>query len=246
MSHAATNWALKQKGLKPATKIVLLCLADCHNPHMGCFPSHKTLAADAEMSERSVRDHLELLEAKGLIRRVAGERRGGEFAATNYQFAFEFDGRQDLPTAEIANGENASPPTANSANHRRQNLPTNLVRVNPVRETGKEDAREIAGLLEIYASPEAVASFMAYRKRSKGKALTLTAAKRLANNLRAIVERGGNPDDALGMAEERVWLTVEPDWYFNAKGKQHGNGSRGVSEDPTLRAIFAAAGAFKA
>lgn len=246
MSHAATNWALKQKGLKPATKIVLLCLADCHNPHMGCFPSHKTLAADAEMSERSVRDHLEILEAKGLIRRVTGERRGGEFAATNYQFGFEFDGRQDLPTAEIASGEIASPPTANSAIHQRQNLPTNLVRVNPVRETGKDDAREIAGLLEIYASPESVASFIAYRKRSKGKALTLTAAKRLANNLRAIAERGGDPDDALGMAEERVWLTVEPDWYFNAKGKQHGNGSRGVSEDPTLRAIFAAAGSFKA
>ena len=47
MSHAATNWALKQKGLKPATKIVLLCLADCHNPQHGCFPSQARSAGDA-------------------------------------------------------------------------------------------------------------------------------------------------------------------------------------------------------
>lgn len=71
MSHDATNWAIKQKGLKPATKIVLWHLADRHNPDYGCFPRQDTLAADAEVSRASLNNHLAILEAKGLIRRVA-------------------------------------------------------------------------------------------------------------------------------------------------------------------------------
>ena len=106
-------------------------------------------------------------------------------------------------------------------------------------------AREAAALLESWAGAEAVASFLAYRRKSKGKALTLTASKRLAQNLKAIFQAGGNPDDALGMAEERGWLTIEPDWYFNAKGKHHGN-RPSAADNPTLRAIARAAGAFEA
>lgn len=126
MSHEATNWAMKQRGLKPATKIVLFCLADRHNPDYGCFPDHKTLAADAEMSERSIRDHLDILEKAGLITRETGARKDGTFASTRYVLAF--DGRrQNLPSAKSADGEITSPPTAKFAAHRRQNLPTNPV-----------------------------------------------------------------------------------------------------------------------
>ena len=32
MSHKATVWAIQQRGLKPATKIVLWFLCDRHNP----------------------------------------------------------------------------------------------------------------------------------------------------------------------------------------------------------------------
>jgi hypothetical protein len=39
MSHAATNWAIQQRGLKPTTKIVLWHLCDRHNPDFGCFPT---------------------------------------------------------------------------------------------------------------------------------------------------------------------------------------------------------------
>lgn len=84
---------------------------------------------------------------------------------------------------------------------------------------------DIAACLEAWASPGAVTSFIAYRRKTKGKALTLTAAKRLAENLKAIFDGGGNTDDALGMAEERGWQTIQPDWYFNAKKRQaNGNG----------------------
>lgn len=69
MSHHATNWAIQQRGLAPAVKLVLWYLADRHNPDFGCFPSQDQLAADCEMSRRSLNRHLDELEARGLIRR---------------------------------------------------------------------------------------------------------------------------------------------------------------------------------
>jgi hypothetical protein len=70
MSHAATNWAIAQRGLKPATKIVLWLLCDRHNPGYGCFPTQARLAEDAEMSISALNDHLATLERLGLIRRI--------------------------------------------------------------------------------------------------------------------------------------------------------------------------------
>lgn len=71
MSHEATNWAIRQRGLKPAAKIVLWHLADCHNRHTGqCNPYQSTLADMCEMSRASLNNHLNHLEAKGLIQRV--------------------------------------------------------------------------------------------------------------------------------------------------------------------------------
>lgn len=70
MSHEATNWAIKQRGLKPTTKIVLWHLCDRFNPDYGCFPSQDRLAHDCEISRSTLNEHLGLLEAAGLLRRV--------------------------------------------------------------------------------------------------------------------------------------------------------------------------------
>jgi DNA-binding transcriptional ArsR family regulator len=90
MSHAATHWAIQQRGLAPATKLVLWFLADRHNPDFGCFPSQEQLAHDCEMSRASVNRHLDELEARGLIRR---ERRVDPQTRrqrpTRYRLAFE-------------------------------------------------------------------------------------------------------------------------------------------------------------
>ena len=48
MSHEATNWAIKQRGLKPTTKIVLWHLCDRFNPDYGCFPSQGRLRPEQE------------------------------------------------------------------------------------------------------------------------------------------------------------------------------------------------------
>jgi hypothetical protein len=70
MSHDATNWAIKQRGLKPTGKIVLWHLCDRFNPDYGCFPSQARLAHDCEISRATLNRHLDRLEARGLIRRI--------------------------------------------------------------------------------------------------------------------------------------------------------------------------------
>jgi hypothetical protein len=130
MSHRATNWAFEQRGLKPATRVVLLYLADRHNPDLGCFPSQDQLAYDCEMSRRSVNDHLEALAELGLIRR---ERRVDpqthKQMSTRYILGFEPEFTQE-PSANPAHG-NEQKPCANSDKSRVQNLHTNPV-IEPV------------------------------------------------------------------------------------------------------------------
>ena len=143
MSHRATNWAIQQRGLAPATKLVLWHLCDRHNPDYGCFPSQDQLAADAEISRASLNTHLDKLEQAGLIRR---ERRHSEGAhrrqSTRYFLAFEpeFSAQAELPLA----AENRPDPCPDSrhgkgqkpcpdfAKSHVQNLDTNLVSKEPV------------------------------------------------------------------------------------------------------------------
>jgi hypothetical protein len=90
MSHDATNWAIKQRGLKPATKLVLWHLCDRHHPDHGCFPRQETLAADTEISRSALNDHLRILEDRKLMRRVQRvDERTGKQLSTRYFFAFE-------------------------------------------------------------------------------------------------------------------------------------------------------------
>jgi hypothetical protein len=104
MSHAATNWAIQQRGLKPATKIVLWHLCDRHNPDFGCFPTQARLAEDAEMSISSLNEHLAKLEALGLIRRIRShDHRTKRRQATRYMLGFEEHGPQ-VPLPETGDG----------------------------------------------------------------------------------------------------------------------------------------------
>lgn len=148
MSHKATNWAIQQRGLSPATKLVLWHLCDRHNPDFGCFPSQDQLAADAEISRASLNVHLEKLEMSGLIRR---QRRIDEDTrkqkSTRYILGFEEDfGREPCPESGHGNGQKPCPDFAKS---RVQILDTNLVRepvTTTARDAGASGAAEMACL----------------------------------------------------------------------------------------------------
>lgn len=94
MSHQATRWALKQRGLKPAAKIVLFYLCDHHNDEKGCFPSQELLASECEMSRSTLNIQLAKLEELGLIRRLASvDERTKRQRPTRYLLQFEADFR---------------------------------------------------------------------------------------------------------------------------------------------------------
>lgn len=147
MSHNATNWAIQQRGLKPATKIVLWHLCDRHNPDLGCFPSQDNLATDCEMSRSSLNDHLKILEEKGLIRRQQRvDKETKKHLPTRYYFTFEAEFHSALPKGEAqdvvepcpenghgAVSENHPEPCPENGESRVRNSDTNPVR-EPVRE----------------------------------------------------------------------------------------------------------------
>ena len=90
MSHAATNWAIQQRGLKPTTKIVLWHLCDRFNPYYGCFPSQDRLAHDCEIGRATLNRHLDNLETRGLIRRIRSvDAATGQQRPTRYLLGFE-------------------------------------------------------------------------------------------------------------------------------------------------------------
>ena len=78
MSHKALQWALgvtAEGNLPPAAALLLIVLADHHNPEKGCFPSQKTLSKRTGMTSRWVRKCLRILAAQGLVRTVCRGRR---------------------------------------------------------------------------------------------------------------------------------------------------------------------------
>ena len=160
MSHRATIWAIQQRGLKPATKIVLWFLSDRHNPDFGCFPTQARLAEDAEMSISALHEHLALLERAGLIRRIRShDPRTHRRQATRYILGFE-EGFTQEPSPESGDGPDgtekehgtdqtpesghgaisgfSAKPSPDFAESHLRNPETNLVR-EPLREPVKEE-----------------------------------------------------------------------------------------------------------
>ncbi|MEP2977976.1 MAG: helix-turn-helix domain-containing protein [Lentilitoribacter sp.] len=145
MSHAATNWAIQQRGLKPATKIVLWYLADCHNPSLGCFPSQEWLATNAEMSRSTINSHLEKLEKLELIERVV-TRDPKTRKQNNTRYILAFERKQSAQKTESENrtrnydepvSEFEQNPCPENEQSRVRNPDTN-----PVRETVIEPVSE--------------------------------------------------------------------------------------------------------
>lgn len=155
MSHEATSWAVKLRGLKPTTKVILWHLCDRHNPDYGCFPSQARLAYDAEVSRATLNRHLDELEQMGLIRRIQCiNPKTKRQEATRYILAFEDDQPQSAPppclnlrhgndgaeaddpclnSGHGAVSQKSEKPCLKSGESRVSNCDTNLVR-EPLRE----------------------------------------------------------------------------------------------------------------
>jgi hypothetical protein len=114
MSDLATDWAIQQRGLLPAAKLVLWHLCDRHTLGSGCFPSQDQLTTDTEISRASLNTQLRRLEDAGLIRRQRRPGHGSKrWKATRYMLGFEADFRQK-PTPDFGrqSGQNPAPDLA--------------------------------------------------------------------------------------------------------------------------------------
>lgn len=129
MSHQATNWAIKQRGIRPAAKIVLWHLCDRFHPDHGCFPSQETLAYDCEMSRASINRCLSELEAANLIRRHQRvDPKTKKQTSTEYTFAFQFSMSQNETRDTGAVSQNEAEPCLKMDESRVSKCDTNPVR----------------------------------------------------------------------------------------------------------------------
>lgn len=229
MSHEATSWAVKQRGLKPAAKIVLWHLADRHHPDYGCFPSQARLAEDAEMSRSTLNVHLAELEAAGLIRRVrAIDERTKRQKSTRYILAFESTDPQGVaqPCPDFGHGTEAeqaekpcpvsghgavsdfgAEPCPENGKSRVRISDTNLVS-EPLREPVTRDARE-GGVLDRFSE------FWATYPQPEGESAARRAWKRVATpeNAEAIIAaaRAYQDDDRV----KRGFAKMPANWLLD-------------------------------
>ena len=94
MSNAAITWAWSLRPLNdgqvdglrlsPGAKLVLLRLADAANDAFVCWPGQRLLAEETGFSERTVGQHIELLEELNLLSRMPVTKANGARFGTQY------------------------------------------------------------------------------------------------------------------------------------------------------------------
>lgn len=204
--------------------LVLIALADFCNDEGECWPSMESIAKKARMSSRGVQKICGRLVESGWLEI---DLRKGRSGCNLYH----------VKTPNTVHPEHGSPPNPVRENPEPRSHnpePRSPKPLEPSLEPSEDTPLTPQAILEAVASKNAVTSFLAYRKRRRAP-VTETAAKRLASSLRAIAQSGGDPDDALGMAEERNWQTVKPDWYAREK-QEKSNGRNGSAADLARRA----------
>lgn len=205
---------------KPTERLILLALADHANDEGECYPSIARLCYRTGLSERAVQNNIRLLKASGFLEIEAG---GGRKNCNLYRIKtpHEMHPAPDAPPHLIPETPHIVTinPAPDAPEPSRTIIePSLLPPISP-----PAVFQEIRKLLEQWVTPQAAESFIAYRKRHKSKGLTLTAAKRLSNSLSEILIAGYDPTDALGLAEERGWSSVNLDWYEKSKGNRNEN-----------------------
>ncbi|QBX35158.1 helix-turn-helix domain-containing protein [Paracoccus liaowanqingii] len=206
MSIRLMNKVFDSETLGPTERLIMLALADHADDSGRCYPSIHRLCKRTGLGERSVQSNIKKLSDRGYLKKILGAGRRNANVYVVYP-----NPAADAPPQHMH-------PAADAPRTPQQ------MRANPAADAPKPSGTTIepsdviavttpAGILAEVASPEAARSFIAYRAHMK-KPLTATAARRLASSLTRISNQGGDPDDALGMAEERGWQSIKPHWYF--------------------------------
>jgi hypothetical protein len=99
--------------LTSTQKLVALVLSLHMNTNGGsCFPSQETIAAEASLKERAVRDALKALDRAGFIRREGGRYRGD---VTRYTASLPIERRQEVPPSQAGRRQDVPPSSGSKA-----------------------------------------------------------------------------------------------------------------------------------
>lgn len=98
MSVQALSCAMAIRGVTSSEKLMLLVLANFADEVMSCWPSHKRLADDTGLTQRTVLTVLKALEGKKLISRAERSRSDG--SRTSDKITLHLGGEMASPRAE--------------------------------------------------------------------------------------------------------------------------------------------------
>jgi hypothetical protein len=108
MSLNALAWALRQAGLKPTEKLVLIVLADHADGDATCFPSMRRISEIVGIQRRSIAKAVAHLESLDLLQRIPRHRPNGSLTTNCFVLALG-DVPQDMtprPTGQDRNRNN--------------------------------------------------------------------------------------------------------------------------------------------
>ncbi len=214
MSNLVSNLVQTKRIGSSTQKAILMYMADkASDDGSGIWVSKKNMAADLEMAIRTLQTNMRDMVSSGLISE-AGQKK----CKTGYTIDYS------LNLERIGTLQNTREHYAVSAPlHQMHPYPRSKCTPTPASAAPKpslepslEPYNKIKHTLSTWLKEDdAAESFINYRKQIK-KPLTETGAKRLSEKLRFIFVGGGEPKDALEMAEEKGWQSIEPDWYFGS------------------------------
>lgn len=131
--------AIAASDLSSTQKLVALVLSlHMNGDGASCFPSQKTVAAEASLTERAVRDTIPKLVEAGWIRREQGRRVNGH---PDHYYATTPEHRNDVPGNHVPRPEPRSSNTGTTFQEHRNDVPprTSGGRPKDVLSTGEED-----------------------------------------------------------------------------------------------------------
>ena len=223
-------------GIDSTECLVLIALADHADDAGRCYPSIARLAKRTKLSDRGVQKVVYRLVDKGFltVHPCAGQGGANLYVVTS---------TPTVPVVSVVNHVHPEPRSPRTTfttppNHvpktpePRSPKPSGTV-IEPSVDKTKLDPVEI---LASIVTDDAAKSFTDFRKKIR-KPLTATGAKRLSKALAEISAQGGDPSDALAMAEERGWQSITAAWYFKelrnaqpsiatSRGQQSGAGQQ--------------------
>lgn len=210
MSWEALSWAAKCRVGRAADKLILLGLAERHNPESGyAYPSVAWLADFGSLDRKTVMAALDRLEAANIIS-DSGERAGKTLQVKCYRLHL-----QTVPKTEQSQKRNSAVFSAKQSQKRNTDT---------VREPVPSEAKASSGKARVrFLAPPNVPEpvwrdFLESPKRRKA-GMSGTAYQGICNNLITLAEHGFPPGEMIALAVERGWTTVKLAWVQNEERK---------------------------